>query len=197
MASGPVALYPRASNSMRRRPFASRSTPGSNRIRHTASFKDRRGRPYATYTAFCKEPQPFGLGWGVEDIERIIGERRAIQAQERAQQAIPHLRNEEINEARTAGESLGGRGERNLVDNVREVSAEGGNSGNYLTARIARDRPDILDRMKAGEFSSIRKAAPRGGYRHSNEYPIPLTNPGGMSRLKLSIASVLSIPSAA
>ena len=29
----------------------------------------------------------------------------------------------------------------------------------YLIARIARDRPDILDRLKAGEYPSIRKAA--------------------------------------
>jgi hypothetical protein len=33
----------------------------------------------------------------------------------------------------------------------------------YLTARIARDRPDILERMKAGEFSSVRKAALEAG----------------------------------
>jgi len=29
----------------------------------------------------------------------------------------------------------------------------------YLTARIARDRPGILDRMKAGEYKSVRVAA--------------------------------------
>jgi hypothetical protein len=28
-----------------------------------------------------------------------------------------------------------------------------GNNADYLTARIARDRPDILERMKAGERS--------------------------------------------
>ena len=34
-----------------------------------------------------------------------------------------------------------------------------GTSQTYLTARIARDRPDILDRMKAGEYASVRGAA--------------------------------------
>jgi hypothetical protein len=29
----------------------------------------------------------------------------------------------------------------------------------YLTAVIARDRPDILDRMKKGEFKSVKAAA--------------------------------------
>jgi hypothetical protein len=32
-----------------------------------------------------------------------------------------------------------------------------GDHAEYLTARIARDRPDILERMKAGEFLSVRK----------------------------------------
>jgi hypothetical protein len=33
----------------------------------------------------------------------------------------------------------------------------------YFAARIARDRPDILERMKAGEFRSIRAAALEAG----------------------------------
>jgi len=31
-------------------------------------------------------------------------------------------------------------------------------SAKYLTSVIARDRPDILDRMKKGEFKSVRAA---------------------------------------
>ncbi len=38
-----------------------------------------------------------------------------------------------------------------------------GNSADYLTARIARDRPDILDRMKEGDFPSVRAAAKDAG----------------------------------
>lgn len=34
-----------------------------------------------------------------------------------------------------------------------------GNDLDYLTARIARDRPDILQRMKAGEYKTVRQAA--------------------------------------
>ena len=33
-----------------------------------------------------------------------------------------------------------------------------GTDPEYLTARIARDFPDILERMKAGEFRSVRAA---------------------------------------
>ena len=34
-----------------------------------------------------------------------------------------------------------------------------GNDLDYLTARIARDRPNILERMKAGEYKTVRQAA--------------------------------------
>jgi hypothetical protein len=33
----------------------------------------------------------------------------------------------------------------------------------YLTAGIARDHPDILERMKAGKFKSVRQAALEAG----------------------------------
>lgn len=38
-------------------------------------------------------------------------------------------------------------------------SMERGTSADYLTARIARDRPDILTKMRAGEYRSVRAAA--------------------------------------
>jgi hypothetical protein len=38
-----------------------------------------------------------------------------------------------------------------------------GRGADYLTARIARDHPNILKRMKAGEFSSVRQAAKEAG----------------------------------
>jgi hypothetical protein len=39
----------------------------------------------------------------------------------------------------------------------------GTTGADYLTARIARDHPDILKRMKAGEFKSVRQAAIAAG----------------------------------
>jgi hypothetical protein len=41
------------------------------------------------------------------------------------------------------------------------TNANKGNGADYLTRRIARDAPDILDRMKAGDFKSVRAAARR------------------------------------
>jgi hypothetical protein len=46
------------------------------------------------------------------------------------------------------------------TDHVRPSQ---GNSAEYLTARVARDRPDILKRMQPGEFPSFRKAAIEAG----------------------------------
>ncbi len=47
------------------------------------------------------------------------------------------------------------------VDNVN--LNKGGENSEYLTARIARDNPEILERMKAGEFPSVRAAALEAG----------------------------------
>jgi hypothetical protein len=49
-------------------------------------------------------------------------------------------------------------------DNIKSSpSYEGGTSAAYLTARIGRDRPDILARMKAGDYKSVRAAAKEAG----------------------------------
>ena len=57
--------------------------------------------------------------------------------------------------------------ERNLdyyQDSKQEpASAQGGSDPEYLTARIARDRPDILDKMRQGEYPSVRAAAVDAG----------------------------------
>lgn len=44
------------------------------------------------------------------------------------------------------------------------VDGGGGNRAEYLMRRIARDRPDILDRACAGEFPSARAAAVEAGF---------------------------------
>lgn len=52
------------------------------------------------------------------------------------------------------------------LDNYQVFSAEqmgGGTSADYLTARIARDRPDILAALRRGEYKSVRQAAIAAG----------------------------------
>jgi hypothetical protein len=48
-----------------------------------------------------------------------------------------------------------------------------GHEPSYLTARIARDHPDILERMKAGEYTSVRQAALDAGIiKLQSSFPI-------------------------
>jgi hypothetical protein len=45
----------------------------------------------------------------------------------------------------------------------RKEKVQSGNRREYLVNRIARDRPDVLERMKAGEFEHVRQAARAAG----------------------------------
>ena len=54
-------------------------------------------------------------------------------------------------------------------EDVTRVTSSRGNRSDYLTARIARDRPDVWERMKRGEFDSVAAAAREAG--------IPLPQP--------------------
>jgi hypothetical protein len=51
-------------------------------------------------------------------------------------------------------------GMREQVDHIKLTG--GGTSADYLARRIARDRPDILERMRAGEYKSVWQAAEEG-----------------------------------
>ena len=55
------------------------------------------------------------------------------------------------------GEIGNGRTGKSRVDNIK--STDNGNSQSYLLRRLARDAPEIFERVKAGEFKSARAAA--------------------------------------
>lgn len=52
--------------------------------------------------------------------------------------------------------------EENKVDNIN-LKTIGGTSSSYLTARIARDNPAVLEEMKTGKYPSVRAAAKAAG----------------------------------
>jgi hypothetical protein len=110
------------------------------------NLSNRSKRPFQSFEDFCVCKRPFGLGYSKDSIDRIVSERKS--AQERAKGAKPLLNQTET-----------GRGKTLDVVN----SSSGGNSADYLTARIARDHPKILERMKQGEFTSVRAAAKEAG----------------------------------
>ena len=45
----------------------------------------------------------------------------------------------------------------------QKLRVQSGNRSQYLVNRIARDRPDILERMKAGDNAFVRQAAIAAG----------------------------------
>lgn len=67
------------------------------------------------------------------------------------------------------------RSEQFQNDNCNtEKTEQQGNSTDYLTARIARDRPDILEDMKQGKYRSVRQAAIEAGIVNARtRYSLP------------------------
>lgn len=135
----------------------------SNEIRKAYYDKQRTGDRLRNLVDAFKEHQ----GWqafGILTWEMFCEKRLQVAAQEidteaRARVAAMAENAKPLNEHAGEYTSTGGRGNK-LHDNYNVVSASNnGTDTEYLTARIARDRPDILDRMKAGEYRSVRSAA--------------------------------------
>ena len=106
---------------------------------------------------------PYGLAMPPAMIDRLIEDRKTAQA--RAHQSatlfdhggdrktVPTQQQAALFDDHGADES-----DSAFQGAVRTLK-RGSESADYLTARIARDHPDILDRMKQGEFPSVRAAA--------------------------------------
>jgi hypothetical protein len=77
--------------------------------------------------------------------------RRIREVQRLAQQAVP-----------LQAFGTGGPGRGHAAPNAAQPRPTGMTKV-YLVARIARDHPDILERMKAGEFTTVRQAAVAAG----------------------------------
>jgi len=92
-------------------------------------------KPYGSLQAMVKAE----LGVTIEESKRIVVFRTA---QARAMDPL---------ELAKPGEIGRGRGSDTTSNDER--------GADYQTARIARDRPDILQRMQAGEYDSVRRAA--------------------------------------
>ena len=75
---------------------------------------------------------------------------------------IPAAKARVMEKAMTAT-PLGEHGTNQHSEGVARVASSRRNRSDYLTARIARDRPDIWERMRQGEFSSVAAAAREAG----------------------------------
>ena len=108
---------------------------------------------FASFEDFCKAE----LGKTLCEVEQIVSGVRVLQATGRTAPITPAeaiAAAPKIQTLTDAGKK-GVRGKK-APDNVRGFN---GNSQNYLAARINRDHPEIAERVKAGEFKSIRAAA--------------------------------------
>ena len=86
----------------------------------------------------------------------------------------------------------GGARKKGEQSNPSMADRKYGNNAAYYTARIARDRPDILERMIRGEFSSVRAAAKEAGiYRNPQPRAKKVTVNGDVEKLAHRIRELL------
>jgi hypothetical protein len=110
---------------------------------------DANGQTFPSYRAFCEAKQPWGLGYAPDAIERLLAER--MTPSDRAHRPLTLLDSHRPTDAEREDKGS----DTTLIGDRR--------AGDYLTARIARDRPDILEDMKAGKYPSVRAAALQAG----------------------------------
>jgi hypothetical protein len=125
---------------------------------HYLYLPDKHGELFQSWEDYCQFPTPWGLGMPVAVAEAIIAERDgtkriSVVAQEVMGRAQPLKANGGDRRSAEAKEQ---------IDNVK-LKTDGGNSVDYLAARIKRDRPDIAEAVERGEFPSIRQAAIAAG----------------------------------
>jgi hypothetical protein len=117
-------------------------------------FEERAGRPFKTW-AQMESAYRYAQRFAPELLTNKLGD--AITAQQRAQA----LDGKTINKKRQGGPLT--KEEKANPYNIRVTEDGYGTNADYLTRRIARDHPDIFERMKAGEYKSVHAAALEAG----------------------------------
>jgi hypothetical protein len=121
-------------------------------------LQDEHGLPFSSLESFCVTPRPCGLGWSLAVIQGLLAEQR----------------DPVVAATRAASKPLAGHGRRPSPEQrarqglaPQPVGAKIGTRA-YWLERLARDNPALLERLKAGEFRSVREAAIEAGltYRY-------------------------------
>lgn len=118
-------------------------------------FEDRVGQSFGTWAELENTYQ-----YAHQNMPGLFGEKF-----ERAQVVASRTTalHEEIADGKTLNSALGRPSvtQSDNKDNIRITTPDnsGGTSADYLTRRIVRDHPEIAERMKAGEYKSVRAAA--------------------------------------
>ena len=108
-------------------------------------------------------PMPTGIGSTVEIIRKLLQLPHKAEWNADERQRMDDLRRQVEDLVTPEAATHGGdrKSDEYQVDDVNSIGA--GNSATYLTARLKRDRPDIAERLVAGEFKSVRAAAIEAG----------------------------------
>lgn len=110
---------------------------------------DANGRPFFMWEVFCTTPQPHGLGYSPEVIDAIIAERKTI-AQRDA---------EDQRRQRTPGRPS--KTDNNVNNSTGRPE---GNTAEQGLRRLRKDRPDLHQRVLAGELT-VHGAMVLAGFR--------------------------------
>lgn len=107
---------------------------------------------YETFRQFV-EAKPAGLGSRLGQLKALCGDRHDLA------ERVQRLYDEEIQPLAMPGEL--GRGRKKRVDQVNS-SAQGGNSRDYVIARLERDDPQLAQQVKRGEITATAAARQKG-----------------------------------
>ncbi len=122
-----------------------------------------------SFEEFCVERKPFGLGYGLEDIERIVEERQSNKALDKKDKA-------------TKGEHGGDRRSESFnVHNVNIEKRPWGNARQAALRRLRSQRPDLHEKVLAGEISA-HGAMVEAGFRPRTA-TVPVTVDGALKLL--------------
>lgn len=130
----------------------------ANMVEEVRQFKAWRVVGFSNFEDFCRDE----LGKTLDEVTTIVEGVKQLQKRgvEKPTLADVVAIAEEQGKLPAHGEIGGGHGRD---DNVKSASIQGGNDSTYLTRRLMRDRPDLFERLKAGEFKSVRAAAIEAG----------------------------------
>jgi hypothetical protein len=117
------------------------------------ALKSADGQAFASFRQFAMAERPYGLHLTPHTYKGLMRDIDKSM-EEVAEDADAHK-----GLTRQEAGKLGGKGHK-AIDNINSFN---GTSADYLARRIARDHPDILERMKAGDYKSVRAAAKDAG----------------------------------
>ena len=121
---------------------------------------------FATFEEFCEHRQPWGLGRPWADLRLYVvaacgGDEAKVAALTTSPGAAPTHAEAVKEQSRDVKGRVMSEGVRSVPSDTKQRKY--GETSAYLAARIARDAPEVHEKMKAGGYPSVRAAALEAG----------------------------------